>query len=162
MFRRLAVLMTLVVLGAACNRADDPALVTTLSLPPVTEATTTTTTQTVTETTIGGDDIEEFEIVVRSETDEGLQVWVVVEPGNYSDIDLEGLIIKLVESEDGLFEAHVFDDPDALVAARIDEADRTADEQALVDAHYLVSLLDGSIVRFQGPFAEYGEFVFGS
>lgn len=153
--------MSLVVVAAACNRADEPAPVTTLSLPTVTQATTTTT-QTVTETTTAGDDIEEFEIVVRSETDDGLQVWVVVEPGNYSDIDLEGLIIKLVESEDGLYEAHVFDDPDALVAARIDEADRTADEQALVDAHYLVSLLDGSIVRFQGPFAEYGEFVFGS
>lgn len=135
---------------------------TTLPLPSTTEATTTTTPETVTETSPTGDDITGYEVVVRNEGEDGLEVWVVIEPGDYSDIDLEGLIIELVEAEDGLYQAHVFDDPAALDAARLEESDRTAEEQALVDQHYLISLLEGSVVRFQGPFADLGEYVFGS
>ncbi len=159
MIKKAAVV--LLILVAACSRSVEPEPVTTLSLPVTTQATTTTM-ATATETTASNDDIAEYEIVVRSDTDAGPEVWVVVPPGNYSDIDLEGLIVRLVEAEDGLYEAHVFDDPDALVAARIDPADRTPEEQALVDGHYLVSLLEGSVVRFQGPFAHLGEYVFGS
>lgn len=159
--RRIALLTALIVVAGACNRSAEPEPVTTLSLPSTSEATTTTT-QTLTETTSTGDDIDDFDVVVRSDSEDGPEVWVLVDPGNYSDVDLESLIVRLIESEDGLYEAHVFDDPEALVAARIAEADRTPEEQALVDAHYLVSLVDGSIVRFQGPFAEFGEYVFGS
>lgn len=168
MFRRLSPLVLLVLL-VACSPEEAELTTTTTTLP----SSTTTTTEAETTTTEAeepddsetedGPAITEFEVVVRSSGTAGETLWVLIEPGDYTDIDLENFIRERVdESEVDLVGIHVFDDPAALEAGRIDTDARTDEEQALVDAHYLISLIDGSIIRFQGPYADLGETAVGS
>lgn len=107
--------------------------------------------------------ITEYEIVVRSSGTAGETLWILIEPGDYSDIDLENLIRELVDTSDvSLAGINVFDDLDALEAGRVEDGARTEEEQALVDEHFLVSLVDGAVIRFQGPYEEFGETAVGS
>ncbi|HVR32493.1 MAG TPA: hypothetical protein VMS74_07260 [Acidimicrobiia bacterium] len=175
MVRRLITLFAVVVLVAACSPEEAELTTTTTTVasgstttaPDADETTTTTT------TTEGDDDadadadagpaITEYEIFVRSSSTAGETLWILIDPGDYTDIDLENLIRELVDESDvTLAGINVFDDLDALEAGRVDEDARTDDEQLLVDEHYLVSLVDGAIIRFQGPYAEFGETAVGS
>lgn len=167
MFRRLSPLFLLVLL-VACSPEEAELTTTTTTVPASTTTTEAETTTTEAEDsddpdTEDGPAISEFEVVVRSSGTAGETLWVLIEPGDYNDIDLENFIRERVdESEVDLVGIHVFDDPEALEAGRIDEEARTEEEQALVDAHYLISLIDGSIIRFQGPYADLGETAVGS
>ena len=168
MVRRIIALVVVALLIVACSPEEAELTTTTTTTSPAESATTTTDAQ-VTTTTGDGDDaqgspaIEEYEVVVRSSATAGETLWILIEPGDYTDIDLENLIRDLVAETDGtLFGIHVFDDRDALDAGRVDPDARTEDEQTLVDEHFLVSLIDGAIIRFQGQYAEYGEIVVGS
>lgn len=167
MIRRLSPLLVLF-LVAACSPDEAELTTTTTTLPSSTTTTEADTTTTEAEEpddseTEDGPAISEFEVVVRSSGTGGETLWVLIEPGDYTDIDLENFIRERVdESVVDLVGIHVFDDPDALEAGRIDTEARTDEEQALVDAHYLVSLVDGTIIRFQGPFADLGETAVGS
>jgi hypothetical protein len=71
-------------------------------------------------------------------------------------------VVALVDEEEDLFELHVLDEVEAVDAARVPEADRTEEEQALVDDHYLVSITQGNVVTFHGPFESAGSFLIGS
>ncbi len=166
MVRRIVALFVVVVLTAACS--PEEAELTTTTTTSLIESTTTTLAPVTTTTEDGSDApgspaIEEYEVVVRSSGTGGETLWILIEPGEYTDIDLENLIREVVaETDVTLFGIHVFDDRDALDAGRVDLAARTDEEQTLVDEHFLVSLIDGAIIRFEGPYAEFGETVVGS
>lgn len=168
MFRRLSPLLFIVLL-VACSPEEAELTTTTTTVPDsttTTEADTTTTTEAEDPDdpdTEDGPAISEYEVVVRSSGTSGETLWVLIEPGDYTDIDLENFIREQVdESAVDLVGIHVFDDAAALEAGRIAEDARTDEEQALVDAHYLISLIDGSIIRFQGPYGDLGETAVGS
>ncbi len=153
--------------AAACSRSAEPELSATTSSLVGAAVTSTTTTVAASEgddttTTTSGQQVESFEVAVRESTDDGEILYVVVPPGSYTDLDLEDFIVEMVESNPGLYELHVVDDPDAVVALRTPADERTDEQQSLLEAHHLVSLVEGKLVRFQGPFAEMGEFVLGS
>ncbi len=167
MLRRIFALAVVVILIAACSPEEAELTTTTTTTSPV-ESTATTLDETTTTTgngdnTQGSPAIEDYEVVVRSSSTAGETLWILIDPGDYSDIDLENLIRELVaETDVTIFGVHVFDDRDALDAGRVEADARTDDEQALVDEHFLVSLIDGAIIRFEGPYAEFGETVVGS
>lgn len=155
--------------AAACNRSAEPELsVTTSSLVTTsTEGSGVTATTTASEpssstTSLVGQQVESFEVVVREPGEHGDILYVVIPPGSYTDLDLEDFVNDMIEANPGLEELHVFDDPDAVIALRTPEEERTAEQVSMLESHHLLSLFEGKVVRFQGPFAEMGEFVLGS
>ena len=173
--------------GDSLRRSDDPALVTTTSrvvttAAPTTAADLTTTTAAADLTTTTAADqsdsdsdspattaSEEQEIgeisfrVARQEsTRDGTVLHLEVPPGDYTDVDLENLVLSIYEERDDLYELHVLDSREALTALLTPEDKRTPDQKALLESHYLVSLLEGAILRFQGPFANLEGYVVGS
>ncbi len=173
------------VAAAACGSDDVPALVTTTSRVVTTAASTTTApeleTTTVPDTPTmveepaetaedasdtETDAVEASEIfyrVVRQEpTRDGNRLFLEIPSGSYTDRELENLVLSVYEERDDLYEVHVFDNRDAVEVLVKAEEERTADESELLDRHYLVSLLEGSILRFQGPFANLEGFIIGS
>jgi hypothetical protein len=171
--RKLVALFAAVMMMAACSPEEAELTTTTTTTPAET-----TTTASPTTTVADGDEdddgedgdgdapapaITDYEIVVRASATGGETLWILVDPGDYTDIDLENLIRELVsESDATLVGVNVFDDRDALEAGRIDPDARTDEEQELVDDHFLVSLIDRAVIRFQGPYEEFGETVVGS
>lgn len=162
----LVPLLVLAVLAAACN-GDDTALTTTSSLitDPGEEGSPTTTVTTLgdeTSTTLVGESVGNYEIVAREPGSDGEIVYIVIGPGAYTDVDLENFLGDLYERGIATYGAEIFDDAAAADAFLKAEEDRTAEEVALIEQHHFVSLVGGTIIRFQGPFAESGEFVLGS
>lgn len=174
MIRRLIPLVAVVILVAACSPEEAELTTTTTTAP--SESTTTAPDADETTSTEAEDDaddgdgdgvsepaISDYDVVVRSSGTAGETLWILIDPGDYTDIDLENLIRELVDESDvTLAGIRVFDDLDALEAGRVDSEARTDDEQALVDEHFLVSLVDGAIIRFEGPYSEFGETAVGS
>lgn len=169
MVRRLISLLAVMVLIAACSPEEAELTTTTTTAP----SSTTSAPDDSTSTTEDDDDttdddaseaaITDYEVVVRSSATEGETLWILIDPGEYSDIDLENLIRELVDESDAtLHGINVFDDLAALEAGRVDVDARTDEEQALVDEHFLVSLVDASTIRFEGPYADFGETAVGS
>lgn len=115
-----------------------------------------------TTSTIMGEIVTDYEIVVRLPGDNGETLYVVIPPGAYTDIDLENFIQDLRDSVGGLWGIEVFDNSDAVMAFQVDEDARTEDDQKLLDDHHLVSLVNGDTIRFQGPLSEYGEYILAS
>lgn len=167
-------LPALLLLITACDQAE-PELTTTTTAPAGEVTTlpggsdttaggeTTTTVAGETTTTLAAQPVESYEVIVRTGTDDGEVLWILIPPGDYSAISLENLVVEVVDETDApVLEMHVFDDADALEAGRIPAEDRTDAEQTLVDDHYLVSLTEGNVVTFRGPFEDQGEFILGS
>ena len=143
---------TTIDVASGTSEADDP--VTTTTLPA--DTSTTTSGQ-------AGQSVGDHQILIRTDGPDGDLVWVLIDQGDYTTVDLENFAFDLLdEAETTVWEIHVFDDEDALNAGRIDPEDRTADEQSLVDEHYLLSVTEGVVLTFQGPFASFGGAVFGS
>lgn len=150
----------------ACN--SDEAVITTTTV----DASQLTTTTDSTDTTTGTDDstttevpsdaVESYEIISRQSTEEGETLYILVPPGNYSDISIENFLGDLLEAETAVSGVEVFDDRAALDASLKDEADRTADELQAIADHHLVSLQNGTQVEFQGPMDDFDDFVIGS
>jgi len=161
----LAIGLTLAM--TACDNGEaEPELTTTSSLVGQTTAPDPDTTTTVggdeTTTTLVGQAVDSYEVVLRESTDEGETLYIVVPPGDYTAIDLENFIGDLIEGDDDLQSVEVFDDEAALDSFLKDEADQTAGDLSAIDAHHLVSLVDSRTIRFQGPFADEGEYAIGS
>lgn len=116
----------------------------------------------LTATTLVGETVGPFEIMVRISGDNGETLHIVIPPGAYTEVDLENFIGDLKEADPELWGAEVFDDEDAIPAFVIPEDQRTAEQQALVDLHHFVSLVEGDTIRFQGPFSQFGEAIIGS
>ncbi len=167
-------LVAVVIAIAACTGSDEGVELTTTTstMPEVAsgtseaeeEATTTTTlAETTTTEASAGQPVEDHRVVVRTDGPDGDLLWVLVDPGEYTSVDLENFVFDFLGSSDtAIWEVHVFDDEAALTAGRIEADERTSDEQGLVDAHYLVSVTEGVVLTFQGPFAAFGGAVFGS
>ncbi len=115
-----------------------------------------------TATTLVGETVGSFVIVVRISGENGETLHIVIPPGAYTEVDLENFIGDLKEADPELWGAEVFDDEDAIQAFVIPEDQRTAEQQTLVDEHHFVSLVNGDTIRFQGPFSEFGEAIIGS
>jgi hypothetical protein len=163
----------LVALGlAACS--DDEAQITTTTLDASLLTTTTTmggdgnggeqptSTDTPDTTTQPSDEVESFEVISRQSSEEGETLYILVPPGDYSDISIENFLGDLLEDETAVSGVEVFDDRVALDAALKAEDERTADELQAIEDHHLVSLVDGRQVSFQGPMSDYEDFVIGS
>ena len=115
-----------------------------------------------TTTTLRGETIGSYEVLVRLFGDNGETFHILIPEGAYTDVDLENFIGDLIEDAPELWGAEVFDSEDALQAFVIPEDQRTEEQQALIDEHHFVSLVNGDTIRYQGPFLEFGEFVIGS
>jgi len=115
-----------------------------------------------TPSTLVGESVGSFEIIVRIAGEDGETLHIVIPPGAYTEIDLENFIGDLKEADPELWGAEVFDNEEAIPAFVIPEDQRTAEQQALVDKHHFVSLVQGDTIRFQGPFSEFGEAIIGS
>ncbi|MCQ3803583.1 MAG: hypothetical protein OXC98_11175 [bacterium] len=165
--------------SAACAGDDDTALVTTTSRVVTTAAPTTTappleTTTTTAPTTTAAEPAEdaqtsplesgeiEYQLVRQVPTRDGNLVFLEIPAGDYTDIDLENLVLSVYEERDDLYELHVVDNGDVVDVLVKAEEERTPEEKELLDRHYLVSLLEGSVLRFQGPFANLEGFIIGS
>lgn len=161
-------LVALGMLAAACDSGEaelstTSSLVTGTTETPGQATTTTTTLEEVTTTTpLRGETVASYEIAVRISTDNGEIFYVVIPSGAYTDVDLENFVGDLLEANPGLWGAEVFDDEEAVQAFVIPEDQRTDQQQDLLDESHFVSLIGGDTVKFQGPFAEFGEFVIGS
>lgn len=158
-------LVALAVLAAACD-GGEAALTTTSSLITGSGDGTSTTTVAVpddqTSTTLVGQVVASYEIVAREPGTDGETVYVVIPPGTYTDVDIENFLGELYDSGTATYGAEIFDDAAAVAAYLKAEADRTPEEVQLIELHHFASLVGGTIIRFQGPFAESGEFVLGS
>lgn len=159
----------------ACNSDDADITTTTADASQLTTTTTSASGDTSgTETTsTGGTDspqttaepaeaIESHEIISRLSTEEGETLYILVPPGEYSDVSIENFLGDLLEEESAVSGVELFDDRVALDAALKDEADRTADELQAIQDHHLVSLIDRREVQFQGPMGDFDDFVIGS
>ena len=172
-FFKLGVVAALLsVAAAACGSGDVPALVTTTSWVVTTPASTTTAPELETTTTVPDTSTmveepaetakDEYRVVRQESTRDGKRLFLEILSDSYTDRDLENLVLSVYEERDDLYEVHVFDNRDAVEVWVKAEEERTADESELLDRHYLVSLLEGSILRFQGPFANLEGFIIGS
>lgn len=169
---RIALVACVALALAACS--DDEAQITTTTLDASLLTTTTTTggngnggeqptsTDTPDTTVQPSDEVESFEVISRQSSEEGETLYILVPPGDYSDISIENFLGDLLEDETAVSGVEVFDDRDALDAALKPEDERTADELQAIADHHLVSLVDGRQVSFQGPMSDYEDFVIGS
>lgn len=177
------VAVVLSVLAAACGGGDAPELVTTTSLVVTTAGPTTTSpplSTTAAPTTTVEDPAESateppeeeagvrepedivYSVVRQEATRDGNRLFVQISPGDYTEVDLENLVVSVYEEREDLFEVHVFDNREAVGALLKAEGERTPEEAELLERHYLVSLLEGDTIRFQGPFADLEGFRIGS
>lgn len=173
-----AIFLALVLVMAACS-GDDGDVTTTTSgaggtvttLPAASSGTGGSTTETTVAapavtTTVGseaGPAIPEFTILSRTPSDDGDSVVVLLDPDSYeslTDIDLQNVISQVVDDFAPVYEAHVIDDE--IVAPFLAANEVTADQQQLLDVHYLVRLDEGFKITFVGPFEGSGSTVLGS
>lgn len=162
--------LALALLASACNNEGAELSTTSSLITGTTEAAedadaTTTTTgggEATSTTELRGETVANYEVRARISSDNGETLYIVIPPGAYTDVDLEGFVGDLKESDPQLFGAEVFDDEDAMQAFLIPEDQRTETQQQLLDEHHLVSLVGGNTIVFQGPFEDFGEQVIGS
>lgn len=162
-------LMAIGLLSAACDSGEAELSTTSSLVTGTTETPNQPTTTTVsddeagtTSTILRGETVASYDVAVRIATDNGEILYIVVPPGAYTDVDLENFLGDLLEGNPQLWGAEVFDDEDAVQAFVIPEEQRTEEQQELLDEHHFVSLVGGDTMKFQGPFAEFGEFIIGS
>jgi len=161
-------LMAIGLLSAACDSGEAELSTTSSLVTGTTEAPNQPTTTSVSEddgttsTILRGETVASYDVAVRIATDNGEILYIVVSPGAYTDVDLENFLGDLLEGNPDLWGAEVFDDEDAVQAFVIPEEQRTEEQQELLDDHHFVSLIGGDTMKFQGPFAEFGEFIIGS
>jgi hypothetical protein len=171
MMRRTAIALSAVVAVAvtACNSNEAQITTTTIDAALLTTTTTTSPTPPDTDTTDTpdtteqpSDPVESYEVISRESTDQGETLFILVEPGEYSDVSIENFLGDLLEDETAVAGVEVFDDRAALDVAMKEETERTDEEIELIEQHHLVSLVEGRQVDFQGPMSDYEDFVIGS
>lgn len=165
---RFIVLASLVGLTlSACDSGTEVELTTTSSVvtptsPPDVEATDDGNVGDGTTTTLAGQAVASHEVVLRESTDDGEILYVVIPPGDYTDVDLENFVGNLVENDEDVSSMEVFDDAAALDAYLLDEADQTAADLVLIGEHHFVTLVERNRIIFRGPYEDMGEIVIGS
>lgn len=148
--------------GTEVELSTTSSLITGTTTPADPVTTTPTSLAEATSTTLRGEPVLDYEVKIRESTENGEVLFILIPQGAYTDVDLENFINDLHDSIDGLWGAEVFDNADAVDAFRIPGDQRTDAQQALVDRHHFIGLVNGDTVRFAGPFAAFGEYVLGS
>ncbi|HSR44996.1 MAG TPA: hypothetical protein VLT15_07175 [Acidimicrobiia bacterium] len=117
-----------------------------------------------TTTTSGEASLPKYDIAHRSPGDNGDLLVVVLEGvgDGVSDHDLEQVILDVVDTFGPVAEAHIIDDASVLDLVLADPADLSDEQKADLDAHYLLKLVDGTSVSFQGPFQDIPGYEIGS
>ena len=100
-----------------------------------------------------------YDVVHRLIEDNRETLVVVVEPGTYSNVELENLVYDIVERFTPSA-AIVVDDRDAADLAVLEE--RTEEQQADLDAHTFLRIERGVEVTFYGPYADFPGLTVGS
>ncbi len=180
--KTLGVLVAMLVVTAACNRGSGSEETSTTFSPTVPPATQTTEAEASPSEEPGGDDenggagggedgttttvvvegMPGYEIRHRSSGDTGDRLVVLLEPGSYSDVQLDNVIRDVVEEFRPVDTAHIVDDAAAVPVVLKDDSERTEEEEALLEEHYLLRLEEGSRVTYLGPFSDLGSSVIGS
>ncbi len=164
----------MVLLAAACDRGEDTPGTTsapeptsapsTVAAPDTTPASTApTTTTTAAEETGDAPNLvagmPSYEVVERVESTDGEELVVLVEPGTYTNVELENLVFDIVDRFRPLT-ATVVDDPEVVALALADEL--TPEQEALLEQHTFLELVDGVDVTFRGPYSDLTGIVIGS
>lgn len=166
--RRVVLSLAAAVLFAgACSDGDEAATTTTVPPPSTTTTAPATTTvppstappTTVTTTTSDVGGLPAYQIVVRRQGSTGGDtVVVVVEPGPYTDLDLENVVADVVTRFAPIATLYLVDDAQA-AAMVLADGEPSELEQEFLDLHYFLLLEDGFRITYQGPYAEFGESV---
>ena len=100
-----------------------------------------------------------YEVVHRVIADDRETLVVVVEPGTYSNVELENLVYDIVErfTPSAVI---VVDDRDSADLAVLEEL--TDEQQAGLDAHTFLRIERGVEVTFYGPYADFPDLTVGS
>jgi hypothetical protein len=160
-------LTVLLLAAAACNRQEEIVDVTTASSPTTQAAIATPTTQSQVEAaeetgsapaTQDVREIPAYQIVQLVPGDQGDELVVLLDPGDYDDGDIEVLMTELVD-EFGPYGAHIVDDPEAVPLVLAGEVDPTNE---ILAEHYYARLEGGNKVVYMGPLSEFGVFFLGS
>ena len=162
----MLVVIALVVIS--CSSSDESASTstsTTLTTAPTTTVSPATTTSSTTTTTVPIEvSFPEYRIaerIVSLET--GDTVVLLLDPASYtslSDLDLYEVIADAVDRFPPIFEAHVVDSEDAVLAVLAETPDE--DQRKTLELHYLVRLEDGFRIVYLGPFESSDDAVLGS
>lgn len=177
MQRLLIALIALTLALAACNRGTDETTTTTTTEPdqPVTRTTSPAPPDSTDdggevpdESSDDGDvqappeDLPSYSIVRREGAEGGDRLVILLEDYQYTDRILEELVFEITEEYAPVLEAYLIDDDAAADLVLLDEAGLSDEEREVIDDHLFVSLTEGNLVTFEGPFADMGEFRLGS
>lgn len=155
----------------ACDGDDaelttDSTIISPSGTDPATEATTTTAGNgnegSSPPTSLVGQTVTEFEVVHEIPNENGVAQHIVIPNGAYTDVDLENFVIDLIEANPDLYGAEIFDDAAAAEAFLTPEADRTDEENQLLEENHFVTLTGRARIDFRGPFAEFPGGAIGS
>ncbi len=173
MRRTVAVFVAFTLAVAACNRGDDETATTTgptIAESVASSRATTTSSAGGAATTVSGDStvatttavvvgMPSYEVVATTPGSSGDALVVVVEPGAYSNVELENLVYDIVDRF-APASAVVVDQNEAvalLALAELDDAQRE-----FLAAHTLLQIADGVEVTFLGPYADIPRLTVGS
>lgn len=166
---RIYLLVVIAVVVVSCTSSNEPAsttTTTTLGTSTTTLPTTTTTAASSTTTTTIPREVSfpEYRIAERIVSPEtGDTVVLLLDPASYtslSDLDLYEVIADAVDRFPPIFEAHVVDSQDAVLAVLAEVPDE--DQLKTLELHYLVRLEDGFRIVYLGPFEDSDDAVLGS
>ncbi len=99
-----------------------------------------------------------YDIRHREPSDSGDRLVVLIEPGDYTEIDLSNLVLDIVEANEPVDQLDVVDSQAALRAV-IRNSENLTPQQS---RHYVLRLENGNRVVFLGPYSDLGSFIIGS
>jgi hypothetical protein len=157
--RRLIPLLAFGLLLAACSKGAEPVLTTT-TLPATTTTAASTTTPSTTSTTpeattTTAGSLPGYTVVAGGA---GGALVLLLDPGNYSDIDIRNVVDDALERY-GPSDLYVVDSQEAADLVLVENP--TAEEQKVLDAHEFAKVV-GDQLEFLGPYASSGTVSIGS
>lgn len=102
-----------------------------------------------------------YQIVLRRQSAGGDAVVVLIEPGTYTDLDLQNIVDDARTRFAPIATLYLVDDARAAPMV-IADGDMSAEAKDFLADHYFLVLEDGFRVTYLGPFADFGEVVLGS
>jgi hypothetical protein len=160
--RRLIPVFVLGLLLAACNKGTEPTLTTVdqsgttttaTSMVETTTSSTTTSPDDATTTTAGS--LPGYTIAAGGS---GAPLVVLLDPGNYSDIDIRN-VIEDARDRFGASDVYVVDSKDAVDLVLLDSP--TEEQQKILDEHEFARVI-GDQLEFLGPYESSGSTSIGS
>jgi hypothetical protein len=112
--------------------------------------------------TLLGQAVSEYTVAERVPNENGEELYIVIPDGAYTDVDLENFILDLIDADPTMYGAEVFDDEDAVAAFKVDAAERTEEQKALLENHFFLTLVGRERIEFNGPFADFPGGAIGS